>query len=360
MSLISNPYKSLPASAFWSSAVAKPKNGPLEHIYAKKFDLTRDDRIATAGSCFAQHIGKRLKRAAFNVMDVEPAPKGVPDEIRQAHNYGIYSARYGNIYTVRQLLQLAREVYGLQSPQEWVWKSESNRYYDALRPGVEPAGYASAEEVAFHRDHHRKKVRELFDSMDVLIFTLGLTEAWIHKSSGTVYPMVPGAIAGVFDPDVYEFKNFSYAEVLADFEEFARLMKSHATVSSKRYLITVSPVPLTATASGKHVLPATMYSKSVLRAVAGHLSDTHPTIDYFPSFEIVINPWDSRPKYEANQRSVLSSAVDEVMMVFMSQHGGADQTSERVAAPPTSENEPVDDDLICEEVLLEAFRNASA
>ena len=35
-----------------------------------------------------------------------------------------------------------------------------------------------------------------------------------------------------------------------------------------RLVLTVSPVPLAATASGSHVLPATIYSKSVLRAAA--------------------------------------------------------------------------------------------
>ena len=38
-----------------------------------------------------------------------------------------------------------------------------------------------------------------------------------------------------------------------------------------RFILTVSPVPLVATAGSEHVLAATLYSKSVLRAVAGFL-----------------------------------------------------------------------------------------
>ena len=44
-----------------------------------------------------------------------------------------------------------------------------------------------------------------------------------------------------------------------------------------RFLLTVSPVPLTATASGQHVLTATTYSKSVLRSAAGFLSQNRDT-----------------------------------------------------------------------------------
>ncbi|WP_428660504.1 GSCFA domain-containing protein [Reyranella sp.] len=46
-----------------------------------------------------------------------------------------------------------------------------------------------------------------------------------------------------------------------------------------RFLLTVSPVPLKASASQNHVLAATTYSKSVLRAVAGQLADTYDDVD---------------------------------------------------------------------------------
>ena len=57
-----------------------------------------------------------------------------------------------------------------------------------------------------------------------------------------------------------------------------------------RFLLTVSPVPLTATNSGNHVLVATVDSKSRLRAVAGQLARTVSRVDYFPSYEIISAP----------------------------------------------------------------------
>src|SRR5207344_451486 len=80
-------------------------------------------------------------------------------------------------------------------------------------------------------------------------------------------------------------------------------------------------VPLTATATSNHVLVATTYSKSVLRAVAGSLADTYPNTDYFPSYEMIASPWSKGFFYEANMRAVNTGGVAAVMRVFFEQHG---------------------------------------
>jgi hypothetical protein len=331
------------------------------HLYTPRYEITRTCRIATAGSCFAQHIGKRLRRHGFAVMDTEPPPAGLSIDAHGRYGYGIYSARYGNLYTVRQMLQLAQAAFGEHEPQDWVWQNAQGRFVDGLRPGVEPEGLDSADEVRAHRVYHVAKVRELLESLDVLVVTMGLTETWEHTPSGTVFPIVPGALAGRFNPAVHRFVNFSFPEVLADFEALIALLEQHGIGGSKRYLVTVSPVPLTATATGGHVLPATVYSKSVLRAVAGQLVATHPQVDYFPSFEMVANPWSDAPRYEANRRSVLNSTVDQVMHVFFAAHGvvvGDSVMQSPAPALAAAEDTPcAADDLVCEEVALDAFRD---
>ncbi len=85
--------------------------------------------------------------------------------------------------------------------------------------------------------------------MDVFIFTMGLTEAWIDKRNGRVYPTAPGTIAGSFDPKIHAFHNFSYNEIYDDFLEFLELVRNWNP--GFRVILTVSPVPLTATASGR-------------------------------------------------------------------------------------------------------------
>jgi hypothetical protein len=78
----------------------------MEGLYKKKFDIARTDWIATAGSCFAQHIARHLRSAEFSVLDVEPPPPGMTEETARAFGYNLFSARYGNICTTRQLRQL--------------------------------------------------------------------------------------------------------------------------------------------------------------------------------------------------------------------------------------------------------------
>ena len=120
----------------------------------------------------------------------------------------------------------------------------------------------------------------------LVVFTLGLTETWAHTGSGTVYPTAPGTIAGQIDPDVHSFVNFRAAEIRRDFEAVREVFR--AANPDVKFLLTVSPVPLTATASGGHVLPATIYSKSILRTVAGELSEDFDDVDYFPSYLYIV------------------------------------------------------------------------
>ena len=354
----SNPYGAAGPKSFWRTGVAEKRNVVNFEIYQKKFEINRAMKIATAGSCFAQHIGNRLKGRGFNVLDYEPAHWTLPSPKRTVYGYSIYSARYGNIYSVRQMLQLVKEAFGLSIPSNSVWKTGDGRYIDALRPGIHPGGLDSPDEVLFHRKYHVSRVRELLRDMDLLIFTLGLTETWRHKGSGTVYPSVPGSMGGEFDAKVYEFVNFSFEEIKSDLFELMNLIDK--ITSKKKYLFTVSPVPLTATATDDHVLVATTYSKSVLRAVVGELARHNDHVDYFPSYEIVANPWSGKEKYGSNQRSVLPAAVDEVMEIFFDQHcsiAASEKSADSIQNLETQQlNTPFPgnpEDVICEEMQRE-------
>lgn len=348
---VSSPYSNLPAKAFWKLGVTKQDWTLPSDLYTPKFKIGPDDAVMTAGSCFAQHIARHLRLRGINVIDAEPPPRRVSTEAAQRFGYGLFSARYGNIYTVRQLLQLTREATSRQPEPAIAWP-KGDRFVDALRPSVEPEGLASEEEVELHRAGHRRAVRRAMVDCDVFVFTLGLTEAWIDRHTGTVFPTAPGTIAGVHDPDRYVFKNLTCDEIRRDFTSFRNLMKR--INPSVRFLITVSPVPLTATASDAHVLPATIYSKSVLRAAAGELQATFDDVDYFPSYEIISTPFLRRVFFDDSLRSVTPEGVETVMRTFFQSYGD-DAPPERRVEALDSEPGDEDEDVICEDVLLEAF-----
>lgn len=347
-----NPYSDLPKSAFWKTGVAQENPYAIEGLYKKKFKILPKARIATAGSCFAQHISRHLKKNGYNVLDVEPPPPGLPENMHQKFGFSMYSARYGNIYTVRQLLQLAQEAAGEWTPQNYIWE-KNGKFYDALRPAIEPEGLNSPQEVVEHRQFHISRVKELFEKLDLFIFTLGLTEMWVHKESGTVYPTAPGALVGEFDESLFEFKNAQFNEIIVDFNLFQKVLKKIRNGKSFKCLLTVSPVPLIATASGKHVLVSTVYSKSTLRNVAGQLSTNQAHINYFPSYEIVTNPRMHSSAFADNLRTVRDETVQTVMRHFFAEHPIIKGNIEKNDSPqpPIKTTE----DVQCEEAILEAF-----
>jgi len=73
-----SPYSDLPNSAFRKTGVALENTHSIEGIYKKKFDIPANAKIATAGSYFAQHTSRHLKKNGYNVLDVEPPPPGLP------------------------------------------------------------------------------------------------------------------------------------------------------------------------------------------------------------------------------------------------------------------------------------------
>ncbi|MCW1919485.1 GSCFA domain-containing protein [Rhodobacter sp. KR11] len=312
-----SPYQGLEARAFWRTFAEGAYPGA--DLYRPKWALSKSDRIVTAGSCFAQHVGRALRANGFNVQDAEPAPPSLAPERHGENGYGMYSARYGNIYTTRQLRQLMEEAWDGPRDFDAIW-TKGDRFHDALRPNVDPQGLASAQAVRDARALHLSAVKRVFAEADVFIFTLGLTEAWVHKASGQVYPTAPGTVAGVFDPASHGFVNFRAAEVRADL--VAALARLKAINPNLRVLLTVSPVPLTATASGQHILSASTWSKSVLRAVAGELYEDFPEVDYFPSYEIVTSTRAGASFFEPNIRQVTEAGVARVMEVFTAAHLG--------------------------------------
>ncbi len=354
---MTSPYQDLPPSAFWKTAVADPARD-LSALYTPRFRIGPETQIATAGSCFAQHIGTHLKRRGYTVIDAEVPPRLLKGAAAQRFGYDLYSARYGNIYTMRQLLQLVQAAWQEFSPADAIWEKDG-RYFDALRPSVEPEGLESRTEVKMHRRRHMRRVRMALRKADVLVFTMGLTEAWTDRDTGTVYPTAPETIAGTFSPEKHVFRNFAVEDIVADFDLLHKILKTQNR--DIRFLLTVSPVPLTATASGDHVLVATIRSKSILRAASAILREKYDDVDYFPSYEMIATPFLGGSLFETNMRSVSREGVEKVMAVFFAAHGASDDGAIRrdatvetrqAPAPATSRSA---DDVVCEDVLLEAF-----
>lgn len=364
---MTNPYSDLEERAFWAPSVGRRDALDIEALWEPKWPIFRRHKIATFGSCFAQHFGKALQRQGFHWFDAEPAPGPLSPETAQAFNYKVFSARTANIYTVSLLKQWITWALGEPSPQDEVWEKDG-RFYDPFRPTIEPNGFASHEEMLASRELTIEAFGRCIREATVFVFTLGLTESWTNEKLGYEYPMCPGTVAGTFDPEVHKFVNQSPPVVQKKLQEALALIRKEN--SKIRILLTVSPVPLTATMSGAHVLVATTYSKSVLRGAAGFVASKSERVDYFPSYEIISSAPFGGQFFAENKRSVEQDGVDHVMRNFFTcmSHKFPDAVSpdilENLASkqrkPGKKAKKPKNkkksaDQLVCEEELLAAF-----
>lgn len=311
---MTHPYQDLPPEAFWSRSVAGCAPHDINPALPAPFKLSGQDKIVTAGSCFAQNIGPRLPGMGLTYLITEPAHPMLPAELTTAYGYELFSARYGNLYTARQLLQLWYRAYGAFQPQEDCWDEADGRLIDPFRPRIQPRGFLTAQEYAAERARHFAAVRRAFETMDVFIFTLGLTESWRARTDGAVFPLCPGVAGGAFDPARHEFHNFTIEEITSDLVQFIDTIRRRNPVC--RFILTVSPVPLVATArQDTHVMAAASYSKSVLRVASEMAASQRESVAYFPAYEIINSPF--TPHYYAeDKRSVTAAGVDHVMRSF--------------------------------------------
>lgn len=368
-----HPYQELPASAFWRTAVAERDALEISGLWHPKFAITMTDTMVTAGSCFAQHISRAMRSCGFHWMDAEAAPAMLSEESAKRFNYGVFSFRTGNIYTTPLLRQWVRWSLGKETPDDECWEVDG-RFYDPLRPQIEPGGFASVDEVLRARGVTLAAIRRALTEADVFVFTLGLTERWSNAETGLIYSNCPGTIGGEFDPDRHVFVNDSYPAVYGAMAEVVEL--AAAVNPALRFVLTVSPVPITATVSENHVLSASTYTKSTLRAVAGDLESAYENVEYFPSYEMITAPAYRGRFYEPNLRAVSPVGVAHVMEEFFAGLRWAgvdvgmpaamrddaeqaparqDEPAARTGSPEQIDDEQIDDELVCEEEILDFY-----
>ncbi len=349
-----HPYKSLPESAFWRSAVARNSLFDIRGLWQPKFNITPEMPIATFGSCFAQHFGHALRDRGYKWMDMESAPPELSAANARKFGYGLFTCRTGNIYTTSLLLQWLKWALGVETPPEEYWE-KAGRIYDPFRPNIEPNGFESVEEMQKLRQITIEALRMTVRRAGLFVFTLGLTESWVNADGGYEYPMCPGTVAGEFDGDQHVFRNQSFDYISQNLEEAVALMQR--VNPAIKVLLTVSPVPLTATNSGAHVLVASSLSKSILRAVAGEVASADEGIDYFPSYEIINSPVYKGIFFEPNLRQVNPAGVDFVMKNFFHDLGATFGEAKISAKPGEADpaSEQTNAEAVCEEELLAAF-----
>jgi tetratricopeptide (TPR) repeat protein len=235
------------------------------------FHFTKDQKFFAIGSCFAENIARRLHLDGYNVHGAtdgegEPrrryTPPAVAQEIAWAHRIHARDDEPTDADILPLLLEMA--------PGRWtdLWATP------------ETGAPRTLEEMIARRRRLYAYFRGAFEA-DVVIVTLGLIEAWRDEVSGS-YVEFDTAWARREDRARFSFERLSFEQCKKHVRGTLDLLRD----GSRRILLTTSPVVLARTFTGDDIIVANSHSKSVLRAVAGELSDEFPDVDYFPSYEI--------------------------------------------------------------------------
>ncbi len=344
-------YKDLPAESYWRKAISTKTIEEVDPVSTPRFQLQKTDSIITAGSCFAQHIAKKLTLEGYNYYIAENPPSSMAHQDAIDRGYGLFSARYGNIYTARQLDQLVARCTGSFQPVDRAWKRSDGRYIDPFRPQLEPNGFETEDDVVRSASEHLGVVRDMFGKADCFVFTLGLTECWISKIDGAVFPIAPGVVAGEMDDTRYEFRNFSVAEIINDMENV--IDKIRRINPGIKFILTVSPVPLIATFEKEHVLTATTYSKSALRTAVTEIRKKYDFVEYFPSYEIITGNYSKSQFFKEDLREVNTVGVDKVMNLLQKHYFANDEDTKSSDQNNFADEFARGRSLLCDEELLD-------
>lgn len=335
---MTNPYSAKTEKQFWRTAVADVPVEQVAPLPSKRFAFVRGESIATAGSCFAQNVARYLvDMPDVNFLQPEPNDADQP----------AYSARYGNIYTVSQLNQLFLEAFNMSEVPPLAVKRADGSWVDGFRPTIFKEGFVTPEEVRTAREEHLSAVRKMFEECSVFIFTLGLVEGWGVAEGLFTVPMPLALVSDDPSTPSCHFRLFTYDEILSTLQCFVSQLK--LVNPAVKIILTVSPVPLTATYTDEHVLTASVLGKSVLRAVCAAMETAYDDVFYFPSFEIISSHFNNGKYYSRNKRSVTDEGIEHVMRIFRDTYMSDENRSEGSMEHNDMLRESYSGQVICDE-----------
>src|SRR5579862_458439 len=130
-------------------------------IWRPKSALERSHKVATFGTCFARRLAAALRERGYRWFDAEPAPDIFSPEIKAKYNFGVFSARIGEIGTIAALRQWISWAIGTEAPPaDEIWQ-EGSRFFDPFRTSIEPNGFAGPDELLASRDSAVRALRKV-------------------------------------------------------------------------------------------------------------------------------------------------------------------------------------------------------
>jgi hypothetical protein len=181
--------------------------------------------------------------------------------------------------------------------------------------------------VKWDDDSNRASYAAVFEKVDGIILTVGLAEVWLDSVSGGVFWR--GVPKSLYDETRHVCRVSSVEENEDNLREIVRLIR--AVKPDIPIILTLSPVPLRATASDKSCITVDTVSKAILRVAIDNVMASKPAnVYYWPSFEIVRSLAPHLPHEwfgeDGNTRHVNRDAVHMILKAFMRHFFGMDSS----------------------------------
>ena len=246
--------------------------------------ITKSTKVVAFGSCFATNITAWLANRNYQVLTDKQESKS-----------SAYVVRFGegmvNTFVIRQ---------------QFEWAFEGKKFEEALWHGYD------AEEFGYDEDV-RIETANLFNSADLFIITLGLSEIWYDEVTGGVFwRAVPSS---KYDATRHKFRVSSVSENKENIHAIIDLIKTHRP--NAKVIFTLSPIPLVATFRAQSCMTANSVSKAILRSALDEVireRNDSDTVHYWPSYEIVMDLFDN--VWREDRRHVKKEILDFIMTLF--------------------------------------------
>jgi hypothetical protein len=274
-----------------------------------KFKLRRDDKFYAIGSCFARGIEQSLTTHKIAVESAAPEFAKLQPAKRELSGLG-FTNKY-NTYSILNELRWALDPDAV-FPVESIVQVTKATWYD---PHTNPTLNLDGLEETLERRALMQTVTKRIESCRAVIVTLGLSEVWRDAQADVFINRTPLPSLFKTQPHRYEFHLTGFTENWTNLEAIHALLSQYGH-PDVRILVTVSPVPLLNTFSTMDVVIANTYAKSLLRTAAQQWAAAHDNVDYFPSYEIVLNS-DRAATWEPDLRHVKGAGAQHIMKLFV-------------------------------------------
>ena len=312
------------ASRHWpATAASRLERAIVLPEVRPSFSLGPEDRVFTIGSCFARNIENHLMAQGFQV---ESQLVDIPGlEFRPPHSSVVL-----NKFTSHSMLNELRWALdpGCPFPDGAIIEEGQDRWVDLQVVGeVAPAPRESVRS-------RRPYLAEVFGRVrrcGVVVMTLGLVEAWYDRELGLYLNRAPGFWTVKKHKRRFALRLLDLRANREALEQIYALLQRFGP-PGLRLVVTVSPVPMSETFTGRDVLVANSYSKSTLRAAAEEFARAHEHVDYYPSYESVTLS-DRRVAFQDDLHHVANAIVDVNVRRFLDCYvRGGDQAGTAEAA----------------------------